>query len=59
VSFSSIVVPFSMTHLFSIATTGGLQMPGAPFFAAAIALLAGALLFSGGAGKVGAARAGV
>ena len=58
VSFSSIVVPFSMTHLFSIATTGGLQMPGAPFFAAAIALLAGALLFSGGAGKVGAARAG-
>ena len=59
VSFSSIVVPFSMTHLFSIATTGGLQMPGAPFLAAAIALLAGALLFSGGAGKLGAARAGV
>ena len=58
VSFSSIVVPFSMTHIFNIATSGELHMPGAPFLAAAIALLAGAALFYGGAGKLGAARAG-
>lgn len=56
VSFSSIVVPFTMTHLFSIATTGSMQMPGAPFLAGAIALFAGALLFTGGTGKLGAAH---
>jgi hypothetical protein len=35
-----------MTHLFSAATTGSMNLPGAPFLAAAVSLLAGALVFS-------------
>lgn len=40
VSFTAIIVPFSMTHLFSVATTEW-QMPGAPFLAGSTALLVG------------------
>lgn len=40
VSFTAIIVPFSMTHLFSVATTEW-QMPGAPFLAGSAALLVG------------------
>jgi len=46
VSFTAIVTPFTMTHLFSAATTGSMNLPGAPFLAAAVSLLAGALVFS-------------
>ena len=45
VSFTAIVTPFSMTHLFSAATTS-MNFPGAPFLAAAASLMLGALLFS-------------
>ncbi|MFZ9708036.1 MAG: TCR/Tet family MFS transporter [Steroidobacteraceae bacterium] len=40
VSFTAIIVPFAMTHLFSVATTAW-QMPGAPFLAGSAALLVG------------------
>jgi DHA1 family tetracycline resistance protein-like MFS transporter len=45
VSFTAIVTPFTMTHLFSIATDT-LHFPGAPFLAAAVSLLIGAALFA-------------
>lgn len=44
VSFTAIVTPFTMTHLFSFATSS-LHFPGAPFVAAAISLLLGAVVF--------------
>jgi DHA1 family tetracycline resistance protein-like MFS transporter len=57
VSFTAIVTPFTMTHLFSAATSPGfpVNLPGAPFAAAALALAIGALLFSRIAGVVNAA----
>jgi DHA1 family tetracycline resistance protein-like MFS transporter len=57
VSFTAIVTPFTMTHLFAAATSPGapVQLPGAPFAAAAVALVIGALLFSRIAGIVNAA----
>ena len=45
-TYTAIVTPFTMTHLFSYATTGPTPLPGAPFLAAALALLIGALIFS-------------
>lgn len=45
VSLTAIVIPFSMTHLFSVATTQW-QFPGAPFLAGAVALLVGLAVFS-------------
>jgi DHA1 family tetracycline resistance protein-like MFS transporter len=57
VSFTAIVTPFTMTHLFAAATSPAspVQLPGAPFAAAAVALVVGALLFSRIAGVVNAA----
>jgi len=46
VSFTAIIAPFSMTHLFSAATEGPLKLPGAPFLAAALILLMGAMVFA-------------
>lgn len=43
VSFTAIVAPFAMTHLFSIAESG-FGFAGASFFAASFILLAGALM---------------
>ena len=43
VSFTAIVAPFAMTHLFSIATSR-FEFAGASFFAAAFVLLAGAVI---------------
>jgi MFS transporter, DHA1 family, tetracycline resistance protein len=43
VSFTAIVAPFAMTHLFSIATSR-FEFAGASFFAAAFVLLAGAVM---------------
>ena len=43
VSFTAIVAPFAMTHLFSIATSR-FEFAGASFFAAAVVLLAGAVM---------------
>jgi DHA1 family tetracycline resistance protein-like MFS transporter len=43
VSFTAIVAPFAMTHLFSIATSR-FDFAGASFFAAAFVLLAGAIM---------------
>ncbi|MBU6379001.1 MAG: TCR/Tet family MFS transporter [Gammaproteobacteria bacterium] len=51
VSFTAIVTPFTMTHLFSVATSS-LHFPGAPFVAAAVSLLLGALVFSRVAGPI-------
>ncbi|MCU0760283.1 MAG: TCR/Tet family MFS transporter [Steroidobacteraceae bacterium] len=47
VSFTAIVTPFTMTHLFSAATSPGgtLQLPGAPFVAGAAALMVGIAAF--------------
>jgi len=44
VSFTAIVTPFTMTHLFSVATETA-HFPGAPFLAAAVSLSFGALVF--------------
>jgi len=46
VSFTAIVVPFTMTHLFSWATATHPPFPGASFLAAAVALAVGAALFA-------------
>lgn len=47
VSFTAIIVPFSMTQLIHVATRtdGGWYFPGAPFAAGALALLIGVVLF--------------
>lgn len=47
-SFTAIVTPFTMTHLFAAATAPGVAhpLPGAPFAAAAVALVLGGLLFT-------------
>ena len=45
VSFTALVTPFSMTHLFSV-SMGQLHFPGAPFLAAAVSLALGAAVFS-------------
>ena len=45
VSFTALVTPFTMTHLFSVSMEQ-LQFPGAPFVAAAVSLAVGAVLFS-------------
>jgi DHA1 family tetracycline resistance protein-like MFS transporter len=57
VSLTAIVTPFTMTHLFGWATAPGsaLHLPGAPFAAAACALVLGALLFARAAGRLPAA----
>jgi DHA1 family tetracycline resistance protein-like MFS transporter len=46
VSFTAILVPWSMTHLFTFATARPDPLPGAPFLAAALALLLGAVLLA-------------
>jgi DHA1 family tetracycline resistance protein-like MFS transporter len=46
VGFTAIVTPFSMTHVFSLATSGPLDFPGAPFALAAVSLLAGAAVLA-------------
>jgi DHA1 family tetracycline resistance protein-like MFS transporter len=46
VSFTAILVPWSMTHLFTFATARPDPTPGAPFFAAALALIVGATLLA-------------
>lgn len=46
VSFTAIVVPWSMTHLFTFATARPDPTPGAPFLAAALALIVGATLLA-------------
>ena len=46
VSFTAILVPWSMTHLFTFATARPDATPGAPFFAAALALIVGATLLA-------------
>jgi DHA1 family tetracycline resistance protein-like MFS transporter len=53
VSFTAIVTPFTMTHLFSAATRPGatLQLPGAPFVAGAAALMVGVAAFIRIAGR--------
>jgi DHA1 family tetracycline resistance protein-like MFS transporter len=56
VSFTAIVTPFTMTHLFSVATAGPLHLPGAPFLAAAVALLIGAIVFFRSRVSVSAAK---
>jgi len=48
VSFTAIVVPFTMTHLFSWATASRPAFPGASFLAAAVALAVGAARSGGG-----------
>jgi DHA1 family tetracycline resistance protein-like MFS transporter len=45
VSFTALVTPFTMTHLFSLSMEK-LRFPGAPFIAAAVSLAVGAVLFS-------------
>jgi DHA1 family tetracycline resistance protein-like MFS transporter len=45
VSFTALVTPFTMTHLFSFSMEK-LRFPGAPFIAAAVSLAVGAVLFS-------------
>jgi DHA1 family tetracycline resistance protein-like MFS transporter len=47
VSFTAIITPFTMTHLFSAAAGPGatLHLPGAPFIAGAFALVVGILAF--------------
>ncbi|MBM4216427.1 MAG: TCR/Tet family MFS transporter [Gammaproteobacteria bacterium] len=45
VSFTALVTPFTMTHLFSL-SMGQMHFPGAPFLAAAVSLAVGAVLFS-------------
>lgn len=45
VSFTALVTPFTMTHLFSFSMEQ-MQFPGAPFVAAAASLVLGAVLFS-------------
>ena len=45
VSFTALVTPFTMTHLFSL-SMGQMHFPGAPFVAAAVSLAVGAVLFS-------------
>jgi DHA1 family tetracycline resistance protein-like MFS transporter len=54
VGLSAIVTPFAMSHLFSAATHPGViaPFPGAPFLAAAIALLLGAFVFTGVSGRI-------
>jgi DHA1 family tetracycline resistance protein-like MFS transporter len=52
VSFTALVTPFTMTHLFSFSMEQ-MQFPGAPFVAAAASLVLGTVLltrsrFSGG-----------
>lgn len=56
VSFTAIVTPFTMTHLFSAATAGTLHLPGAPFAAAALALVTGVVAFGRVAGSLQLAR---
>ena len=46
VSFTAILVPWSMTHLFTFATARPDPTPGAPFLAAALALIVGATLLA-------------
>jgi len=58
VSFTAIVTPFTMTHLFSAANApdAPLHLPGAPFAAAALALVIGVVAFTRVAGALQAAR---
>ena len=46
VSFTAVVIPFTMTHLFSWATAAHPPFPGASFLAAAVALVVGATVLS-------------
>ena len=46
VSFTAVVIPFTMTHLFSWATAADPPFPGASFLAAAMALAVGAIVLS-------------
>jgi DHA1 family tetracycline resistance protein-like MFS transporter len=46
VSFTAVVIPFTMTHLFSWATATHPPFPGASFLAAAVALAVGAAVLS-------------
>ena len=46
VSFTAVVIPFTMTHLFSWATAAHPPFPGASFLAAAVALAVGAAVLS-------------
>lgn len=56
VSFTAIVAPFAMTQLFHAATIPGAawQMPGAPFAAAAVALVLAAVMFKRAADRAAA-----
>ncbi len=58
VSFTAIVTPFTMTHLFSAATAPGstMHLPGAPFAAGALAMLVGVVAFTRTSGALEAAR---
>jgi DHA1 family tetracycline resistance protein-like MFS transporter len=46
VSFTAVVIPFTMTHLFSWATATHPPFPGASFLAAAAALAIGAVVLA-------------
>jgi DHA1 family tetracycline resistance protein-like MFS transporter len=46
VSFTAVVIPFTMTHLFSWATAAHPPFPGASFLAAAVALAIGAVVLA-------------
>jgi DHA1 family tetracycline resistance protein-like MFS transporter len=46
VSFTAVVIPFAMTHLFSWATATHPPFPGASFLAAAVALAVGAAVLA-------------
>jgi MFS transporter, DHA1 family, tetracycline resistance protein len=46
VSFTAVVIPFTMTHLFSWATAAHPPFPGASFLAAAVALAVGAVVLA-------------
>lgn len=46
VSFTAVIIPFTMTHLFSWATEHSPPYPGAPFLAAAVSLAVGAATLS-------------
>lgn len=46
VSFTAVIIPFTMTHLFSWATEHDPPYPGAPFLAAAVSLALGAAVLS-------------
>ena len=46
VSFTAVIIPFTMTHLFSWATEHDPPYPGAPFLAAAVSLAIGAVVLS-------------